>query len=88
MSKSQICMFNTFQYNNSSILQIRGQVLPQCSHSKLLGIVIDDKLSFPAHITTVCNENSRNIDFIKKNTALPSLQSQLSSFNVGNRSMG
>ena len=66
ISKSQFCMFSNFHFNNSSALQIRGQVLPQWSHTKFLGIVIDDKLSFSAHITTVCNKISRNIGFINK----------------------
>ena len=42
ISKSQFCMFSNFHFNNCSALQIRGQVLPQCSHTKVLGIVIDD----------------------------------------------
>ena len=40
----QFCLFNSIHYNNSSALQIRGQVLTQCSHIKFPGIVIDDKL--------------------------------------------
>ena len=46
MTIAQFFMFNNVHYNNSSALQIRAQVLPQCSHTKFLGIVIDDKLSF------------------------------------------
>ena len=88
-------MFSSIHYNNSGVLQIRGQVLPQCSDTKFLGIVIDDKLSFSTHITTVCNKVSRNIGFINKLSHLiPKkplrclLQSHLSSFNIRNRSMG
>ena len=36
LSKSQYSMFNNIYYNNSSALQIRGQVLPYCSHTKVL----------------------------------------------------
>ena len=45
---------------------MRGQVLPQCSHTKFIGIVLDDKFSFSVHITNVCNKISRNICFINK----------------------
>ena len=53
ISNSQFCMFSHIHYNNSSALYIRGQVLPQCSHPNFLGMVIDDKLPFSAHITNV-----------------------------------
>ena len=66
ISKSQYSMFRRNYYNNSSALRVRGQVLPQCSHTKLLGIAIDENLSFSAQITTVCNKISRNIGFINK----------------------
>ena len=59
-------MFSNIYYNNSSAPQIRGQVLPQCSHTNFLGVVIDDELTFSAHITTVCNKLSCNIGFINK----------------------
>ena len=38
ISKSQFCMLSNIHYNNSSALQRRGQVLPQCSHNEFLGI--------------------------------------------------
>ena len=62
-SKTQHSMFTNNFYRSSETLQIRGQVLPQCSSIKFLGVVIDDKLTFSAHITFVC---SRNIGFVKK----------------------
>ena len=65
-SKSQFCMFSYNHFNNSRALQIGGQVISQCSLIKLLGIVIDDKFSFSAHITTVCNKISRKIGFTNK----------------------
>ena len=55
ISKSQFFMFSKITYNNSGTQQIRGQVLPQCSHTKFLDKVIGDNLYFFAHITTVCN---------------------------------
>ena len=72
-------MFSNIYYNFSSALHMGGQVLQQCSHTKFLGMVIDDKMFFPTHITTVYNNISRNIGFInelshfipKKNTTLP-----------------
>ena len=66
ISKSQFCIFSKTHYNNSSALQLRGQVLRQCSHIKFLVMFIDDKLSFSAHITTVCNKISCKIGFINK----------------------
>ena len=44
ISKSQFCLCSNIHHNNSSAMQIRGQVLTQCSHTKFLGIVGDDKL--------------------------------------------
>ena len=66
ISKSQYSLFTNNVHSSSETLQIRGQVLPQCSSIKFLGVVIDDKLSFSAHITSVCDKVSRNIGFMKK----------------------
>ena len=44
ISKTQFCIFSNIHYNNSSALQIKGQVPPQCSHTKFLAIANDDKL--------------------------------------------
>ena len=66
ISKSLFCMLSNIRYNNSSVLQIRGEVLPPSSHTKFLNTVIDDKMYFSSHITTVCNKFCRNKGFINK----------------------
>ena len=60
ISKSLYSLFTNNFYSSSETLHIRGQVLPQCWSIKFLGIGIDDKLSFSAHITSVCNKVCRN----------------------------
>ena len=59
-------MFSSINYNKSSALQMRGQVLPQCSQTIFLGLVFDDKMPFSAHTTTICTKIYRYIGFMNK----------------------
>ena len=66
ISISQYSLFTNNFYISSETLQISGQVLPHCPSIKFLWVVIEDKLSISAHITSACNKVSRTIWFAKK----------------------
>ena len=65
-SKSQYFLLTSNYYSRNDSLQIKGQVLTQCSSIKFLEVVINDKLSFSAYIKSSCNKVSANIGLIKK----------------------
>jgi len=47
-------------------IYINGKAIKQVSHTRFLGIIIDEKLSWKIQINSVCNKISKNIGIIRK----------------------
>lgn len=49
-------------------LNINGVLIPEVSEVKDLGIIIDKKLKFNAHIDSIVNRSAKMLGFLKRNT--------------------
>ena len=52
--------------NNNPEITCNGSLLTNVMNVKLLGLEIDEELSFSGHITTVCKKVSQCIGLLKK----------------------
>ena len=71
MDKSNYIYFhvNSPKYNNNvELLDIKmnNQIIRRVSHTKFLGVLIDEKLTWNNHISDVTNKISKNVGVIRK----------------------
>ena len=64
LDKTKYLVFSNKKYQKLFPLFFHFNMLQQCTYHKVLGLTIDDKLSFKFHIQDVCGKLSRSISLI------------------------
>jgi len=59
VTKSSYMVITNKTILDDPVIKIRGQPLNRVTEAKFLGIVLDDKLTFKAHVNSVCSKLSR-----------------------------
>jgi hypothetical protein len=68
-SKCNLMIFSRRTVKTNFHYLINGTTLPSVTNIKDLGVVLDDKLSFVPHITSIIGKSLRMLGFIKRNTS-------------------
>ena len=81
-SKFQAINMKAGHCNEPVIINVHGQDLAPSECVKLLGIFIDNKLTFHKHISTICTRASRQINAMTRVSKFLSKDSKLKLFNA------
>ena len=72
VDKTNFMIFGTRHINNDTLhLYHNHQAINRVTSTKVLGVVIDEKLSWNQHTNQLCNTISRNIRILRKLRILP-----------------
>lgn len=69
ISKCNFMIFSRRTVKTNFHYLINGATLPSVVNIKDLGIILDDKLSFVSHISSIISKSLRMLGFIKRNTS-------------------
>ena len=81
VTKFQAMILGANSSNGNCIFEVSGAEISPSSSVKLLGVEIDDKLSFCNHISNICSKASRQINALARLSRLLDVKTKLLIFN-------
>ena len=66
---------------NSNLRSLDGNQVEQVTSQKLLGVILDDELSFDNHINELCNELVQRVGLLKKLSIYVPVKERIAYYN-------